>query len=704
MRSLCRRHFLAISVGLFACLFATTVGLGAEESDLKPRVVVIGFDGMMPEMLLKFADEGVLPNFSRLLHEGTFARALSSAPADTPTNWSTIATGAFPGTHGLNSFAVHVSGEPFDVHHNVMGNLHPRIAFEEPQDQTFNGQCLAEYLWQSAEALGLKSLIVNFPGSWPPNITDGIIVNGSGPYASPTVKLALPHSYSSGIPAEGELSNTTRIALSPAKGWRGEPASVRPPLEAEFQDAEIGVAYHVLVTGSSKYDRVLVSDQKAGGGTLADLRPGQSSPWIDRTFLITLQGPLGSAFLGLAEYKQREFEVVGRFRFTLKELAPDGERLLLERSTVYNPHHWAYPQPIADQLIDYFDAQPAAPPLPISVFSPLALLNENTTTMAKGIVETTRYLAKVQDWDFIFVQIHDPDGINHEKLSFLDPGSPDYSPQEVEGHWEEFRKEYRLLDWMLGSILDCCTDAGTLVVVVSDHGALPVRKVVRLSDFLSHAGLITYKDSADGESLVVDWGQSKIALGDHPLGQSIWVNLKGRDPNGFVEQENYDDVREETIRVLQAIVDPDTGRRVVDHVFRIEDAAAWGDWGPRFGDLVYFLAPGYSNTLDVHSAGPVRKGALSKEPISKDRSVFPNKNLIFRGIHHAFLPTAKLGGFSNHGIFLAKGPRVKAGHRRERPIRLVDVVPTICFWRHLPVPANSEGGAILDIFSQHAAH
>lgn len=58
------------------------------------KVVVIGIDGAIPELVKKFAAEGVLHNISELMKNGVFSELLSAVYTDTPTNWTTIATGA----------------------------------------------------------------------------------------------------------------------------------------------------------------------------------------------------------------------------------------------------------------------------------------------------------------------------------------------------------------------------------------------------------------------------------------------------------------------------------------------------------------------------------------------------------------------------------------------------------------------------------
>lgn len=55
-----------------------------------------------------------MPATAELIEEGVFGEALSSPPCDTPTNWTTIVTGAWTGTHGMTSFYAHIPGKPLN--------------------------------------------------------------------------------------------------------------------------------------------------------------------------------------------------------------------------------------------------------------------------------------------------------------------------------------------------------------------------------------------------------------------------------------------------------------------------------------------------------------------------------------------------------------------------------------------------------------
>ena len=108
------------------------------------KILHIGLDGMNLPLLKKFIDEGHLPNFRRMIEEGTINRLLPSIPAWTPTNWAAQVTGAEPGTHGLTGWERRQKTQPWDA---------SRILSWESTDWR------AETIWEVAEEAGLKSMI-----------------------------------------------------------------------------------------------------------------------------------------------------------------------------------------------------------------------------------------------------------------------------------------------------------------------------------------------------------------------------------------------------------------------------------------------------------------------------------------------------------------------------------------------------------------
>jgi hypothetical protein len=193
------------------------------------------------------------------------------------------------------------------------------------------------------------------------------------------------------------------------------------------------------------------------------------------------------------------------------------------------------------------------------------------------------YLARHYPWDLLMVQVHAPDGLNHEALNHLSPHWKRYDPGSAERAWQRFRTEYGTLDAMVGQMVASCASEETLVVVVSDHAAIPTTRMVWVGQALVDAGLLVYRED-DAGRWVPDWTRTRVVLGDHPLAENVWVNLKGRDPDGIVEPgTEYEAVREAVLHAFYALRDPETGLCPVALALRKEDASFLGQWGNTCG-------------------------------------------------------------------------------------------------------------------------
>ncbi|MFQ6096815.1 MAG: alkaline phosphatase family protein [Armatimonadota bacterium] len=674
------------------------------------RLIVIGLDGVMPEFLRRFAAEGVIPNIAGLMDRGAFCEALPSPPCDTPTNWTTLATGTWTGTHGINSFGVHLAGEPFRRLHDVGKNIFP--PFASASDENMNELTRVEYFWQAAERAGKRAILVNFPGGWPPNAKTVITVDGSGPYCSRLVRMSYPSLFTTD---ENPPAGANRLRTCAPHGWLEPPDSARDPRETVFVltgeadveptpagwmvtkdsdaagplDPELLYCCLVLASTRDRYDRLMVCKGRDASRPVAVLREGEWSDWITDEF----QTPYGS--------ERRP----GKFKFKLVRLSSDAREIALYRTTIFNTQGWAYPDGIADELIEdlFARGEQSGQDRPfesdgtkedVPRVSPLCQVTESIADQCVGIALVCEALCRTHDWDMLWAQLHAPDGLNHQALNGIYPDSPDYDPEEEEATWERFREEFRNMDAMVGRILDGCADEETLVCAISDHGAIPTTRRVWLGHFLAEAGFIHYMLDEENRIIEMDASKSKVVLGDHPLAQNIWVNLRGRDPDGIVEPgEEYERVRRDVIQLLYSIRDPETGECPVAFAMRKEDCEDLGQWGDNVGDIVYYLAPGYSNDITIHSPGSI---ALDDLP----RNGFGPMTGGMQGVHHAYHPTARLGGCSVRGIFLLAGPGIKEKYWRRRPVRTVDVAPTLARLIGIPAPRDAEGCVVADVRAQ----
>jgi predicted AlkP superfamily phosphohydrolase/phosphomutase len=154
----------------------------------------------------------------------------------------------------------------------------------------------------------------------------------------------------------------------------------------------------------------------------------------------------------------------------------------------------------------------------------------------------------------------------------------------------------------------------------------------------------------------VDWSRTKA----YPQRICyIYVNLRGRDPQGIVEPgREYEEVREQIIRHLYDYTDPRTGRKPVALALKREEARILGLYGDRVGDVIYALNPE------------------------------------FGGEHGNFLPTVDHGFGSMKGLLIMCGPGIRHNTILERTVWLTDIVPTICYLAELPIPRHAEGAII----------
>ena len=130
------------------------------------RAALIGFDCLIPKRLQRLLKEGGLDNFRRFIKEGSYMTEGFNLPTVTPPSWATICTGAYPRTHGVEDYYYYHDGKPLDHKYTT---------------QAFGSDILtAETIWDAWDKAGKKSIVVNYPMSWPSHMKNGVVVMGCG--------------------------------------------------------------------------------------------------------------------------------------------------------------------------------------------------------------------------------------------------------------------------------------------------------------------------------------------------------------------------------------------------------------------------------------------------------------------------------------------------------------------------------------------
>lgn len=125
------------------------------------KLIVLGFDGATPSLLLKWVEEGELPNLKRIMETGAFGSLRSVPNMSSPAAWSTFATGKNPGKHGIYRFTERKS--------DSYGYRYVNAAFRQ-----------AVTFWEilCAKDATRVGCVINVPMTYPSEEINGCMISG----------------------------------------------------------------------------------------------------------------------------------------------------------------------------------------------------------------------------------------------------------------------------------------------------------------------------------------------------------------------------------------------------------------------------------------------------------------------------------------------------------------------------------------------
>jgi predicted AlkP superfamily phosphohydrolase/phosphomutase len=164
-----------------------------------------------------------------------------------------------------------------------------------------------------------------------------------------------------------------------------------------------------------------------------------------------------------------------------------------------------------------------------------------------------KHLLRSQPWDFFMMVEMGPDRVHHAFWRYIDPSHPAYEP---DGEFERrVRQYYRDLDAELGEILEI-VGRDTTVLVVSDHGAKKIEGTVRFNEWLIRKGHLSLRGRPSEVTPfaldMVDWQQTR-AWGDGGYYGRLFLNVRGREPDGQIDARDYERVRDDLIAEIEDI-------------------------------------------------------------------------------------------------------------------------------------------------------
>lgn len=677
---------------------------------ISDKVLVLGLDGLDARLLKKYVDEGKLPNFKKYIDSGAQREdliLLGAQPTVTPAQWTTLATGAYPCTHGVTDFFA---------------------PSEDLDGQAYNfdsRNCKAEPLWNCFAEAGKKTLVFHWPGSaWPPtsdspnlHVVDGT-TPGSVAYGAATVEVEFLLGASDKIPALTFKPKAASNAAAPCvvEGLEKEGNTS----EEMVEQAEVSSdAYMVPVN-----HRYIMNEMEGMGGFVgANLDMVQSpikeaSGWEDapkgakeftlllangrirRPGLILLNKETGK-YDSVALYKskkEKEPIFVGKNKelvrnvidqgyksgdescrairnFKILELAEDGSRLRMHISgamDIDNDSVW-HPKSLYKDVIENIGFPP--PTSNLGSQDPEQIRDcmfENWDVNLDWHANTLNYLMDNKGYNVVFSHFHALDLQAHMIVRFMsDKKIGNWTNnQPAEWYCQMMEDLYKQEDEYVGRFLHYL-DEGWTIFIVSDHAlTCPQHTPPMLADMsglntmvMEQLGYTVLKRDKNGNRLrEVDW-EKTTAVNNRAC--HIYVNLKGRDPHGIVEPEDKYELEEQIMTDLYGLRDEHTGKRVIALALRNRDAILLGLGGENSGDICFWTAEGYNYD---HTDG------LSTTWGDADTSLSP--------------------------AFIAAGKGLKKGYTTKRIIRQVDVVPTIAELGGVRFPRECEGAPVYQIFEE----
>ena len=566
------------------------------------RLIFLGLDGLDPRLAERFMAEGRLPNLSRLKEQGSFHRLRTTFPALSPVAWSTFATGVSPAKHNifdflnrsLKSYVPELSSCRVRPARRALRMGRLRIPLWRP---TVDMLRKSQTFWKILGEHSIGSTVLRVPITFPPEEFNGRLLSAM---CTPDLRgtqgsFTLFSTRLDGCALEGGSRCPLRRS-----GQHLEGSLVGPVNELVEGAGALALPFRIVPRPGGDSVTLEIAGQKHL------LRRGQYSPWIRLAF----RAAPGVKVHGIA-------------RFLVTETAPD---LSL------------YATPI--------QIDPEAPALPIShpayyaaylakllgSFATVGMA-EDTWALNEGAIDEAAFLEQAwltlaeREAMFENALAHTRRGVVACVFDTSDRVQHMFYRDFEEGgdaRWHGVIEDlYRRMDRLVGKAMEHL-DAGTILLVLSDHGFCAFRRAVNLNSWLRHNGYLALTGDAleSGRNFEgVDWSRTRAyCLG---LG-GLYLNLRGRERHGVVAPgAEADALKRELITQLAGLGDDERGQVAIRQVYAT-DKLYRGPYLDAAPDLIIGYNEGYRTSWDA-AVGKVTTRVIEDNPKrwSGDHSVDP---------------------------------------------------------------------------------
>jgi predicted AlkP superfamily phosphohydrolase/phosphomutase len=661
----------------FRFFFRLIRGGKAYKKSRTDQVVIIGLDGLAPELAEKFMAEGKLPNLAKLKKEGFYARLQTTTPAISPVAWSSFMTGSNPSKHNIFDF---LSRDPRtylpDLSSARIGPPKKTLSigkYKIPLSKAeIRGMRKSVPFWKILGDHGIFSTILRVPVTFPPEKFKGHLLSGmctpdlkgsQGTFSFYTSDPAKIQKREGGIaiPIEVKNDRVETFISGPENTMLKEPKEIRLPL--------------TIVIDRLK-DEALIET----AGRKLTLKKNVFSPWTR----ITFRPGLG-------------FKIKSICRFYVSQISPHFEMYVTplnidpEKPALPISHPFIYSVYLAKLLGSFITLGEA---------NDTWALNENALSESAFLDLT---YSNHKEWEGMLFNALDKtkkglvvcvfettDSISHMFWRYLDKAHPALKkgpsalgPQVIE---DLFVK----MDEMIGRVREKMS-AESALFIMSDHGFKSFRRGVNVNAWLHKNGYLFLKGekTESGEWFKdVDWKRTKAyGLG---LG-GLYINQKNREAEGIVDSDQEAKaLRAELLRRLSGLKDEQNGEVAINRVYDRDEIYS-GPYKDNAPDLIIGYNAGYRASWEGVTG--IVKDAIFEDNVkawSGDHCIDPPC------VPGVLFSSLKLG-VKGRAFAAEIDPRAKPGAPAavETP-SIMDIAPTVLELFGLEPPAHMDGRSLLE--------
>ncbi len=375
---------------------------------------------------------------------------------------------------------------------------------------------------------------------------------------------------------------------------------------------------------------------------------------------------------------------------------------------------WAYPRELIQELREHVGTYLIHHDEKYTKSNAENLLREQYRILSSR-TQAALYLAREKRWDFFMVHYYGSDRVTHEFWHLMDPSHPQHDARERERLGDVVLDFFRRLDDDLGRLVSQLDD-DVVLILMSDHGMGRVTQFLNVNSWLMKEGYLQLKRGPLNQVrrglfragfnyytlgklvLQAGWGKRAIQLGRgrrqelqeqvflsfrdvdwsrttaYSMGNygQIYVNLRGREPQGCVEPgPEYEELLAELTHKLRGLVDPESGKRIIERVFRASELYS-GQFVVEAPDLSFLTTK-------------MEYKALGLSDFNSPRVLEP-----------------VYGCTGNHrmeGLLAARGHGVIREGVEVEGAAIQDLAPSILYVLGVPVPRDMDGHVLEGVFT-----